>query len=154
MMSRCGHLCLFAIFGARSGNKCFFGALTIVLCVDLVVGWDVGCCKIWTTWRQAEPSMLRLVHSIKLEQSKMCVLTVISVGIVTLIICCDMIVSVCFRYDPGYGLRKTSPDDLSIEEFPVYNNQTWDISCRSHQCIPANKQTNIIGLTWCKSPDH
>jgi len=33
----------------------------------------------------------------QLEQSKICVLTVISVGIVTLIVHCDMIVSLCFR---------------------------------------------------------
>jgi len=51
-------------------------------------------------------------------------------------------------------LRHTSPDDLSIEEFPFYIYQTRDISCRSLQCIPANKQTNIIRPTYCKSLDH
>jgi len=39
-------------------------------------------------------------------------------------------------------LRQTSPDDLSIAEFPFYIYQTCDISCRSLQCIPAHKQTN------------
>jgi len=31
---------------ARSGEKFFFGALTIVVWVDCVVGQDVGCCTI------------------------------------------------------------------------------------------------------------
>jgi hypothetical protein len=39
-------------------------------------------------------------------------------------------------------LRQTSPDDLSVAEFPFYIYQTRDISCLSPQCIPANKQTN------------
>ena len=46
-------------YSARRGKWSFFGALTIVSCVDLVVGWDVECCKIWTTWRQAESFMPR-----------------------------------------------------------------------------------------------
>jgi hypothetical protein len=37
---------------------------------------------------------------------------------------------------------QTSPDDLSVAEFPLYIYQTRDISCRSPQCIPANKETN------------
>jgi len=36
-----------------SGKRFFFGVLTIVLWVDFVVGRDVGCRKILTTWGQA-----------------------------------------------------------------------------------------------------
>jgi len=78
----------------------------------------------------------------QLEQSKICVLTIISVGIVTLIVRYDMIVSVCFMYDPSYVLRQASPDDLSIAEFPFCIYQTRDISCHSPQCSAAHKQTN------------
>ena len=45
----------------RCWEKFFFAALTSVSCVDLVVGWHDGCCKIWTTWRQAASFMSRLV---------------------------------------------------------------------------------------------
>jgi hypothetical protein len=47
-----------------SGEKFFFRELTIVSCVDLGVGRDVGCCKLWTTWRQAESFMSRFVRLI------------------------------------------------------------------------------------------
>jgi len=39
-------------------------------------------------------------------------------------------------------VEQISPNNLSIVEFSFYNDQTWDISCHSLQCIPANKQTN------------
>ena len=51
-----------------SGEKFFFGALTIVVCVDYVVGRDVGCCKIWTIWRQAASFMSRLVCLINMNK--------------------------------------------------------------------------------------
>jgi hypothetical protein len=53
-----------------SGEKFFLGALTIVSGVDLVVGRDVGCCKIWTTWRKAESFMSRFIHLINLNKAK------------------------------------------------------------------------------------
>jgi len=43
---------------AGSGEDFFVTALTIVSRVDLVVE-DVGCCKIWSTWRQANSFMSR-----------------------------------------------------------------------------------------------
>ena len=52
-------------------NSFFLGALTIVLCVDLVVGRDVGCCKIWTTWRQPESFMSRFVHLINSKKENL-----------------------------------------------------------------------------------
>jgi len=55
---------------AGSAEKFFLGALTIVSCVDLVVGRDVGCCKIWTTWRQAESFMSRFVCLINSNKAK------------------------------------------------------------------------------------
>jgi len=39
----------------------FFGALIIESSVDHFGGREVGCCKIWTTWRQAASFMSRLV---------------------------------------------------------------------------------------------
>jgi len=36
-------------FPVRSGERFFFGALSMVFCVDFVEGRDVGCCKIKTT---------------------------------------------------------------------------------------------------------
>jgi len=53
-----------------SGERFCFGALPIVLCVALVAGWDVGCCKIWTTWRQAACFMSRLVCLIDLSKAR------------------------------------------------------------------------------------
>ena len=55
--------------------------------------------------------------------------------------------------DPGYVLRQTSPDDLSIEEFAFYIYQSQDVSCHLLQCIPAKKLTIIIGPIYCKSRD-
>jgi len=56
-------------------------------------------------------------------------------------------VSVCFMKEPGDVLRQTSPDVLSVKEYPVYIYQTWDYSCRSPQYIPANHQTTSDQLT-------
>jgi len=56
----------------------------------------------------------------QLEQSKICVLTVTQLGIVMLTVQIDSIFSVSFMYDPGDLLRQTSPDVLSVEEYPVY----------------------------------
>jgi len=55
---------------AGSAKKIFFEALLIVVSVDFVVGRDVGCCKIWTIWRQAASFMTRLVHLIILNKAK------------------------------------------------------------------------------------
>jgi len=56
----------------------------------------------------------------QLEQSKFCALTVTKLGIVMLTVQDDSIFSVNFIYDPGDLLRQTSPDLLSVEEYPVY----------------------------------
>jgi len=56
----------------------------------------------------------------QLEQSKFCVLTVTKLGIVMLTVQIDSIFSVSFMYDPSDLLRQTSPDILSVEEYPVY----------------------------------
>jgi len=56
----------------------------------------------------------------QLEQSKFCVLTITSLGIVMITVQDDSIFSVSFMYDPGDLLRQTSPDVLSIEEYLVY----------------------------------
>ena len=56
----------------------------------------------------------------QLERSKFCVLTVTKLGIVMLTVQIDSIFSVSFMYDPGDLFRQTSPDILSVEEYPVY----------------------------------
>jgi len=56
----------------------------------------------------------------QLERRKFCVLTVTKLGIVMLTVQIDSIFSVSFMYDPGDILRQTSPDVLSVEEYPVY----------------------------------
>jgi len=53
-----------------SGEKFFFEALTIVVCVDFVVVQDVGCCKIWTIWKQAASFMSRLARLLILNKAK------------------------------------------------------------------------------------
>jgi len=55
---------------AGSGKRFFFGALTIVSCVDLGVEPEVGSYKIWTTWRQPASFMSRLVGVIILNKVK------------------------------------------------------------------------------------
>ena len=66
----CRLLCRFAEFAHPKWRKFLFGALPIVLCIDLDVGRDVGCCKIWTTWRQAESFMSRIVCLINSNKGK------------------------------------------------------------------------------------
>jgi len=56
----------------------------------------------------------------QLEQSKFCVLTLTKLGIVMLTTQDDSIFSVSFMYNPGDLLIQTSPDVLSVEEYPVY----------------------------------
>jgi len=56
----------------------------------------------------------------QLEQSKFCVLTVTKFGIVMLTVQIDSMFSVSSMYDPSDLLRQTSPDVLSVEEYPVY----------------------------------
>jgi len=55
---------------AWSGEIFFLRALTIVVCVDFVVGRDVACCTIWTIWRQDASFKSRLVCLIILNQAK------------------------------------------------------------------------------------
>jgi len=54
------------------------------------------------------------------EQSKFCVLTGTTLGIVMITVQDYSTISVGFMYDPGDLLRQTSPDVFSVEEFPVY----------------------------------
>jgi len=66
----CRVLCRFAIFACQKWRKVLFRALTIELCVHIVVGWDVRCCKIWTTWRQAVSFMSRFVSLINSNKAQ------------------------------------------------------------------------------------
>jgi hypothetical protein len=54
----------------RSWEKFLFGALTIVLYVELVVGRDVGCWKIWTWRRHVESFTSRFVRLINSNGTK------------------------------------------------------------------------------------
>jgi len=53
-----------------NGEKFFFRTMTIIVCVDFVVGRDVGCCNIWMIWRQTASFMSRLVRLINLNKAK------------------------------------------------------------------------------------
>jgi len=53
-----------------SSEKCIFRSLTMFVCVDFVVGRDVGCCKIWTIWRRGASFMSRLVRLLILNKPK------------------------------------------------------------------------------------
>jgi hypothetical protein len=55
----------------------------------------------------------------QLEQHKISILTVTKLGIVMLAIQYDLVLSVSFMSDPCDGLRQSSPNILSIKEFPV-----------------------------------
>jgi len=56
----------------------------------------------------------------QLKQIKICILSIIAFRIVQLNVSHDLIVSVCFGWNSGEVLRQTSPDVLSVEEFPFY----------------------------------
>jgi len=56
----------------------------------------------------------------QLKQSKFYVLPVTNLAIVMLTVQDDSIFSVTFMYDPGDLMRQTSPDVLSVNEYPVY----------------------------------
>jgi len=55
---------------AGSSDMFYFRALTIILSVDFVDWQDVGCCKIWTKWRQDVSFKSRLVHLINLNKTQ------------------------------------------------------------------------------------
>jgi len=55
-----------------------------------------------------------------LEQSKTALLTIDKTGIVKLTVQHDFIFSVSFMYYPGYNLRPTSADILSLKQSPIY----------------------------------
>jgi len=55
---------------AGSRKEFIFGPLPIVSSVDFVDGWDVGCCRIWTTWMQAASFMSKVVHLIGLNKAQ------------------------------------------------------------------------------------
>jgi len=54
------------------------------------------------------------------ERSKFCDLTLTKLGIVMITSQDDLTFNIRFMYDPGHLLRHTSPDVLSVEEYPVY----------------------------------
>jgi len=83
----------------------------------------------------------------QLLQSKICVLTFTSLGIVILTAHHDLMVSMWFIQDLGNLLRQTLPYVLFVEECLFYINQTWDSSCHSPWCIPVNKSSTLDRLT-------
>jgi len=77
----------------------------------------------------------------RLEQDKICVLSITTLGIAILTIQCQIRFSVCFINDCGDFLTQTSPDIFSIEECPSYIVQTWDFGCHSLLFICVTKHT-------------
>jgi len=65
----------------------------------------------------------------QLEQNKICVLTVTTLGIVMLTVQHDLMFSLRCMYDHRDVLRKTSPDVCSVEEWPFDILKTGDTSC-------------------------
>jgi len=147
MMSTCGLLCWFVVLAHRKWRKVPFQSIDhFILC------WPCCWARCWMLqdMDHMEPSWVFYVKVRtfdQLEQSEICVLTIISFRIVMLTVYHDSMVSVCFILDLGDVLRQTSPDFLSVEAFPVYIYHTWNFTCRSLQCIPANKQTTSDRLT-------
>jgi len=67
----------------------------------------------------------------RLEQSKICILTVTTLGIAMLTVHHNLISSVCIMYDPRDFLRQTSADILSDKECTICIAQTRDFDGRS-----------------------
>lgn len=55
---------------AGSSTTFIFKALSIVSCVEFVVGQDIACCMIWTTRSEAVSFMLRLIWLINFNKAK------------------------------------------------------------------------------------
>jgi len=83
----------------------------------------------------------------QLVQSKICILTVTSLGILIITVHHSLMISMWFMLDPVDVLRQTSPDILSVEDCPLYIYQTRDFSCRSWKCSPLNIPTISDRLT-------
>jgi len=66
-----------------------------------------------------------------LEQSRISILTVTTLGIAMLTIHHFKIFKVCFMRDPRDFLRQTSEDVLSVKECGVDISQTRDFGCHS-----------------------
>jgi len=79
----------------------------------------------------------------QLEQSKICVFTVNTTGIVRLAVQHDWIVNVSFLHYPGDYLRQTSADILFLEECHIYIWQSWECGCHTPQFVPGKKQTTL-----------
>jgi len=77
----------------------------------------------------------------QLEQSKIWVLTITTLGIVMLTIQHDRMFSVCFMVNPREALGHTSPDVLPVEECPFCIFQSRDFSCCSPLFTPVHKHT-------------
>jgi len=77
----------------------------------------------------------------QLEHSKICDLTVTKMGIIMLTAQHDLDFSVSFTKDSWDFLRHTSPDVLSLEEFPADFLPSWDFGRYKPSLIPANKGT-------------
>ena len=65
-------LCRFAVSASRKWQKVFFWSIDPCISCWLLLGemLDVGCCKLWTIWRQAASFMSRLVRLLILNKAK------------------------------------------------------------------------------------
>jgi hypothetical protein len=86
MTSTCGLLCRFGVFACGKGRKVLFGSIN-----HCIVYWP--CCWEWSWMLQDMDHMetsqvvyVKVLTFDQLEQSKICVLMVISVGTVTLFV--------------------------------------------------------------------
>ena len=77
----------------------------------------------------------------QLEQSKICVLNITTLGIAMLTVHHDMMFSICIMKDLWDVLIQTSDDVLSDEECTVLITQTRDFDGHSPRFFPVNRHT-------------
>jgi len=140
MMLLWGFLRRFAVFARRKWWKVLFRSNDhCILC------WPSFWARCWML-QDMDHMEASCVFYVKvgrfhqLEQTKISVLTVTSLGIVILTVHEDLMVSVWFMKNPDDVLSQTSADILYVEGCPFYIYQKWDFSCRSSRYNSANNR--------------
>jgi len=82
----------------------------------------------------------------RLEQCKISICTVSTLGIAMLPVHHYLMFSICLIQDPGDFLKESSADVLSIKRCAVYISQTRDYGDRSNWLITVNKHTTTDWL--------
>jgi len=142
----CRPLGWLAIFSHLKGQKVYFHN------VDCCIFCWLYCwarCWILQDMDIMEASCIFCVKDGILEQqrqSKICILTVITFGILILTIKCEFLFTVSFIKYRRDILRETSPDIHSVEKVPVHISLTRYFGYCSFLYIPDNKDTTFDRL--------